>query len=161
MLYCHFRAPLAAVLALVCLSAPVLSRGSQDRMRTSLPSRGVVLRRGVIAEVAQPTRPEARGMWVVRSSIASPEKIRNVVDTAKRFGYNILFVQVRGRADAYYNSTLEPRAEELSSQPASFDPLATIIQLAHAQGIQVHAWVNTDLVWSSAKKPLSDRKSVV
>lgn len=98
---------------------------------------------------------EVRALWVVRTSITSPDKIANVVATAKRYGINTLFVQARGRGDAYYASTLEPRAEELSGQPTSFDPLATIIASAHAAGIQVHAWMNTDLIWSGVHKPRS------
>lgn len=107
-----------------------------------------------------PAVPEVRAMWVVRSSITSPGQVRDVVSTAKKYGYNTLFVQVRGRGDAYYNSTLEPRAEELANQPLSFDPLAYVIQLAHADGIQVHAWLNTDYVWSAGRKPYSQEHIV-
>jgi uncharacterized lipoprotein YddW (UPF0748 family) len=92
-------------------------------------------------------------MWVVRDSLSSPEKIANVVATARKYGFNTLFVQVRGRGDALYNSTLEPRSTELDGEPASFDPLATVISDAHAAGIQVHAWLNTYYVWSSSKLP--------
>ncbi|HEX5322221.1 MAG TPA: family 10 glycosylhydrolase [Capsulimonadaceae bacterium] len=102
-----------------------------------------------------PATPEVRAMWVVRSNMISPAQINHVVAAAKRFGFNALFVQVRGRGDAYYHSTLEPRAEELSSEPASFDPLAYAIQTAHAKGIQVHAWLNTDYVWGAGRKPYS------
>lgn len=94
-------------------------------------------------------------MWVVRSNMTSPQQIQNVVATAKRYGFNTLFVQVRGRGDAYYHSTLEPRAEELANQPLSFDPLAYVIQLAHADGIQVHAWLDTYYIWSAGRKPYS------
>ncbi len=102
-----------------------------------------------------PAIAEVRAMWVVRSNMTSPAQIDHVVQTAKRFGFNALFVQVRGRGDAYYNSTLEPRAEELANQPLSFDPLAYAISLAHANGIQVHAWLNTDYVWGAGRKPYS------
>jgi uncharacterized lipoprotein YddW (UPF0748 family) len=93
-------------------------------------------------------------MWVVRDSITSPEKIDNLVAAAKLHGFNTLFVQVRGRGDAYYNSRLEPRAEELAGQPLSFDPLETIIERAHAAGIQVHAWANMCYVWSAGRPPV-------
>jgi uncharacterized lipoprotein YddW (UPF0748 family) len=103
---------------------------------------------------------EVRAMWVVRESLTSPEKIANIVDTASRYGFNTLFVQVRGRGDAYYNSFLEPRSEDLASAPLSFDPLATIIADAHARGIQVHAWLNTYYVWSAGTLPLSQEHVV-
>lgn len=96
-----------------------------------------------------------RGIWVVRSSLTSPAQIRNVVDEAYAHNFNTLFVQVRGRGDAYYDSKYEPRAEELSKEPLSFDPLATVIKLAHAKGLQVHAWMNTCFVWGDTQLPKS------
>jgi uncharacterized lipoprotein YddW (UPF0748 family) len=94
-------------------------------------------------------------MWVVRDSLTSPKKIANVVETARKYGFNALFVQVRGRGDALYNSSLEPRSTVLDGQPTTFDPLATVIADAHADGIQVHAWLNTFYVWGSPKMPSS------
>jgi uncharacterized lipoprotein YddW (UPF0748 family) len=99
---------------------------------------------------------EVRALWVVRNDLTSPERIQHVVQTAKEYGFNTLFVQVRGRGDAYYDSSYEPRAEELAGEPASFDPLATIIQQGHAAGLQIHAWVNTTYVWSAGRKPSSE-----
>ena len=66
---------------------------------------------------------EVRGLWVVRSSITNVQSIRNIVAAAKSHNFNTLFVQVRGRGDAYYKSNFEPRAEELANAPADFDPL--------------------------------------
>ncbi len=51
-------------------------------------------------------------------------------------------------------STLEPRAAELAARPA-FDPLATTLDLAHAAGMQVHAWVAVNLVSSAVGLPAS------
>jgi len=60
---------------------------------------------------------------------------------------------VRGRGDAYYQSRREPRAEALTGQPATFDPLAETIVLAHERGLRVHAWINVNLVSSGADLP--------
>src|SRR5580700_1148574 len=84
------------------------------------------------APISNPTQTQAplhevRGLWVVRNSIESPDQIHNLVQLAAASGFNTLFVQVRGRGDAYYNSSIEPRAQELSKQPLSFDPLQTVI----------------------------------
>jgi uncharacterized lipoprotein YddW (UPF0748 family) len=98
---------------------------------------------------------EVRALWVLRSSLATPSGIDALVRTARAQGFNTLLVQVRGRGDAYYTSALEPRAEELVRQPASFDPLATVIREAHAAGLRVHAWINTNLVSSAADLPLA------
>ncbi len=91
-------------------------------------------------------KPEARALWVVRHTMTSPEAIRSLVRRAQENGFTDLVVQVRGRGDAYYASQLEPRAEELAGQPASFDPLALVIEQAHQAGIRVHAWINIYLV---------------
>lgn len=110
--------------------------------------------------VAQEAKPEARAIWVVRFDMTSPESIRKVVDTAKANNFNVLIVQVRGRGDAYYNGGLEPRAEDLANQPADFDPLQTAIDLGHKAGLQVHAWLNTNYVWSGRSKPQSEKHVV-
>jgi uncharacterized lipoprotein YddW (UPF0748 family) len=97
---------------------------------------------------------QTRALWVTRTTLASPESIRQMVAAAQAGGFNTLLVQVRGRGDAYYASTIEPRAPELAGKP-SFDPLATVITDAHAAGLQVHAWVAVNLVSSSVSLPAS------
>jgi uncharacterized lipoprotein YddW (UPF0748 family) len=86
--------------------------------------------------------PEVRGLWVVRTGLLSPEAVDAVVDQAVAGGFNTLFVQVRGRGDAFYKSSLVERSPLLSQQPASFDPLARLMEKAKARGLSVHAWVN-------------------
>jgi len=100
---------------------------------------------------------EMRGMWVARYSLTSPQAVRNIVAAARRNHFNTLFVQVRGRGDAWYSSDLEPRAEGLAKQPEAFDPLALILREAHREGLQVHAWLNTYLTWTGASRPKSPR----
>jgi uncharacterized lipoprotein YddW (UPF0748 family) len=94
----------------------------------------------------QARAPEVRGLWVVRTGLVSPAEVDRVVDEAERAGLNTLFVQVRGRGDAYYLSKDVPRSPLLRGQPLDFDPLARLIQRAHQHGIEVHAWVNALLV---------------
>ena len=94
-------------------------------------------------------------MWVLRTTLVSPSAIERMVDAAGRAGINALFVQVRGRGDAYYRSAIEPRGSLLARQPASFDPLAVTIAAAHARGIAVHAWVNVGLVADATGLPSS------
>src|ERR671919_728919 len=74
---------------------------------------------------------EVRALWVVRTTLTSPEKIRQMVNSAADNGFNTLIVQVRGRGDAYYKSRVEPRAAELNDQPPEFDPLAFTLAEAH------------------------------
>jgi uncharacterized lipoprotein YddW (UPF0748 family) len=98
---------------------------------------------------------EVRAMWIVRDTLTSPARIKNAVALAKKHGFNTLFVQVRGRGDAYYESRWEPRAEQLADQPRDFDPLALVIDEGHRTGLQVHAWLNTFFVWHQQRRPYS------
>ena len=100
-----------------------------------------------------PRAAEIRGVWVVRTSLTSRDDITRVVDTARRGGFNTLFVQVRGRGDAFYKSALEPRSVDLAGQPATFDPLAVTLDLGHRAGLRVHAWIVVNLVSSSVALP--------
>jgi uncharacterized lipoprotein YddW (UPF0748 family) len=97
---------------------------------------------------------EVRALWVVRFSMTSEEAVRDMVERAYAAGINTLIVQVRGRADAFYASGLEPPGESMRAG-AGFDPLALTIELAHSRGMAVHAWINTHLVWGPANRPES------
>jgi uncharacterized lipoprotein YddW (UPF0748 family) len=97
---------------------------------------------------------EVRALWVTRATLTSPEAVRAMVQAASAGGFNTLLVQVRGRGDAYYASTLEPRASELAARP-DFDPLAETLTRAREAGLRVHAWVNLNFVSSAATLPAS------
>ena len=84
---------------------------------------------------------------------ASRETARNVqksgllsvLDKLKAANYNTVFFQIRGMSDAFYNSKYEPWSQYLSSVRGAdpgWDPLAYLIEEAHARGIEVHAWLN-------------------
>jgi uncharacterized lipoprotein YddW (UPF0748 family) len=99
------------------------------------------------------TSLEMRAMWVPRTALTSPDSIATLVRSAQASGFNALFVQVRGRGEAFYRSRIEPRATELDRQALEFDPLQLLLDLGHAAGLQVHAWVNVNLVASSVTLP--------
>ena len=105
--------------------------------------------------VAQPaaTPSEVRALWVLRTSLTSRDSIASLIRHARDNGFNTLFVQVRGRGDAYYRGGLEPVPAALERQPDSYDPLAVVLDLSHAAGIKVHAWVNVNLVSSAVQMP--------
>lgn len=102
---------------------------------------------------------EARALWVTRFSLASPEAVAGMVESARAGGFNTLLVQVRGRGDAYYTGTIEPRSEDLAAYPG-FDPLDETLRLAHAAGLRVHAWIAVNLVSSAYQLPAS-RKHII
>jgi uncharacterized lipoprotein YddW (UPF0748 family) len=94
---------------------------------------------------------DIRALWVVRDHIISKEKIDEVVEFAKMNNYNHLFVQIRGRGDAYYTSQLVPRSHLLTK--TDFDPLAYILKKGRQSNIKIHAWFNVYYLWSSPKIP--------
>ena len=100
-----------------------------------------------------PDTNEVRALWVTRSSMTSPASIATLVKTAHEQGFNTLLVQVRGRADAYYLTDLEPRPADLARQPAGFDPLASVLAEARPHGIRVQAWIALNLVSSAVELP--------
>ncbi|MFN8096134.1 MAG: family 10 glycosylhydrolase [Vicinamibacteria bacterium] len=121
---------------------------SAHRVASALASVLLVLASGLgPAAAAAASRPapapaELRGLWVVRTALVSPQEVDRVVDEAADAGFNALFVQVRGRGDAFYRSRLVVRSPLLERQPRSFDPLGRLIARAHARRLQVHAWTN-------------------
>jgi len=111
-----------------------------------LPGAGAVFL--AVAAAAAPglhARDEVRALWVVGTSLTSPQAIDRMAAAAQQSGFNTLLVQVRGRGDAYFLKGIEARPVSLSAQPA-FDPLAEAIARGHAHGLSVHAWIDVNLV---------------
>ena len=108
---------------------------------------------------AQPAAgPELRAIWVdaFHAGIRSPAEAAQLVSDAKRLHVNTLIVQVRRRGDALYTGGLEPPLADANYQP-SFDALAHIVSVAHAAGLQVHAWINAMPVWRDEAPPKDAR----
>ena len=97
---------------------------------------------------------EIRGLWVVRNSIVHPDSITQLIEFADTNNFNVLFVQVRGRGDAYYKSHFVPGPENHPEIPDSFDPLEMVIDRAHERGIEVHAWFNMYFTWAPPEFPV-------
>ncbi|MDP1830228.1 MAG: family 10 glycosylhydrolase [Archangium sp.] len=100
---------------------------------------------------------ELRGVWVASvvnldwpassslSADAGRASLTAMVDSMADAGLNALFFQVRPESDALYPSTLEPWSRFLTGtqgQNPGWDPLAELLTLAHARGLEVHAWMN-------------------
>jgi len=96
-----------------------------------------------VATVANIDWPSRKGL----SSAEQQAQIRAIVDRAAELGLNALILQVRTSADAFYPSALEPWSEYLTGTQGQapepfYDPLALWIELAHARGMELHAWFN-------------------
>ncbi len=107
----------------------------------------------------QPTMIEARALWVTRfdwTGSPNPAKIDEIVNNTALAGFNMIFFQVRGEADAFYASNVEPWSRLLTGtlgRNPGWDPLAYMVQQAHAKGIQVHAYINVYPVWAGCLAP--------
>ncbi|MEE2754021.1 MAG: family 10 glycosylhydrolase [Candidatus Latescibacterota bacterium] len=96
---------------------------------------------------------QARALWVVRHDVTTQTDVVALIAQAQAAGINTLFVQVRGRGDAYYSSELIPPGENIEE---GFDPLRACIELGHKASIEVHAWVNVYLAWYPDRKAGED-----
>ena len=79
------------------------------------------------------------------------ESIDKALISAYEYGFNTVFIQVRYRGDAFYNSKIISKSKLVSDD---FDPLFYAVQLGHSLGIEIHAWVNAYILWSSSSKPV-------
>lgn len=102
--------------------------------------------------------PEVRALWVdaFHAGIRSTQEAEALVAAAKRANLNTLFVQVRRRGDALYTKGIEPPLDDPAYDP-SFDALASIVDLGHRAGLEVHAWVNAMPVWRDETPPKDPR----
>lgn len=92
---------------------------------------------------------EYRGFWVdtFNSALNRHADVVAVVNNAKAAKANAIFAQVRRRGDAWYLNSLEPKPD-FTPIETGFDPLADLIATAHAEGIEVHAFVIMGAVWN-------------
>ena len=105
-----------------------------------------------LASEIQNVEFEGRYLWVVRNTLTSKKNIDRMLQFATLNRFNNILVQVRGRGDAYYKSNIVPKSHLVKD--VNFDPLSYLIPKAKEKGINVHAWINTYLLWSSNKKPI-------
>jgi len=123
--------------------------------RTAVLFALAILLLSVPAYAAAPNgTPEFRAMWVdgFNSGIRTPEEAHQLVADAKKANFNLLIVQVRRRGDTFYVNSIDPPVEDAPYDP-KFDALAYIVDLAHKDGIQVHAWVNAMTIWKNQAPP--------
>ena len=92
---------------------------------------------------------EHRAFWVdtFNTALNNHDNVVAVVANARSAKANALFVQVRRRGDAWYLQSREP-APDFVPIAAGFDPLADLIAVAHADGIEVHAFVIVGAIWN-------------
>lgn len=106
------------------------------------------------------------GLWVTRWDYRTAADVRDVMERAAAAGFTDVVWQVRGQADAYYQSAIEPWGDEIlkgapdGAATPGFDPLAVAVELAHASGLRLHAWVNVMPMWKG-KTPPANQKHLI
>lgn len=93
---------------------------------------------------------EVRGLWVVRHTLKDSLAIARMLQDANRIRVTDLFVQVRGRGDAFYNSKFINKPEGVA---ANFDPLAYLLKQPLAKQFRIHLWINVYYLWSAEQLP--------
>ncbi len=112
---------------------------------------------------ALPGTPTFRGFWADAFHVGfkSTAQIDDMVSRAVAGNYNAIIAEVLAYQDnvgsghgAYWNSQIIPRAADIVG---GIDPLAYLCERAHANGIEVHAWLVTYRVsttWPPSGNPL-------
>lgn len=94
--------------------------------------------------------PEVRAIWVTRFAYNTKPHVESIIAKAADAGFNVVYFQIRGNGDAYYQSQLVPWAQKLSGtlgQDPGWDPLQVAIDAAHARGLELHAYWNVHAAW--------------
>jgi len=109
--------------------------------------------------------PELRAFYAATWDVNTQSSCNNVIADALARSVNAVFVEIRGRADAYYypnreDSTYpnnEPRGELYTISPSNLDSLQYYIDRLHnaTRRVEVHAWCTTFNTWHSATPPSS------
>lgn len=102
---------------------------------------------------------EVRAIWVTRFEYQTEADVKTILSNCASLGFNTILFQVRGQADAYYRSSVEPWAERLGGRDPGFDPLEVACRESKRLGLSLHAWVNTMPAWRG-KTPPAERNHV-
>jgi uncharacterized lipoprotein YddW (UPF0748 family) len=159
-----FSLRLTFVQAAVSIEPPA-SNLAMTRLVVAAPNGSIVFTPAYTIELPlivnnDPIMHEVRALWITRFDwttyhhTVTTTDIDTIVNNVASANFNLILFQIRGTADAYYSSTLEPWAARLTGevtktlgQSPGFDPLAYMIDRAHAKGIQVHAYMNVYPTW--------------
>ncbi|HUP50019.1 MAG TPA: family 10 glycosylhydrolase [Thermoanaerobaculia bacterium] len=92
---------------------------------------------------------EVRALWVdsFNPGLRSPAQIDELIERARRGNLNTIIAQIRRNAQGLYAKSPEGWVENYVPPPG-FDPLQYLIDKAHPEGIEVHAWVNIGPVYT-------------
>ncbi|MEN0047113.1 MAG: family 10 glycosylhydrolase [Bacteroidota bacterium] len=119
----------------------------------------LILPQLLLAQNQSVPKREMRGVWIATvnnidypkrptaNGVAQKEQWNKMVQRLKKMGINTLFVQVRPAGDAFYESDLAPWSRFLTGKQGTppvpyYDPMEYMIDVAHRNGMEFHAWLN-------------------
>jgi uncharacterized lipoprotein YddW (UPF0748 family) len=130
-----FKVTYGWLIAIACL----LCLGPKEGKHTPAPKREF---RGVwVATFANLDWPSRKGL----SPLVQQAEFEDLLKNLASLGFNAVFVQVRPSGDAFYPSTYEPWSEFLTGVQGTdpgYDPLDFMVEAAHRNNLEFHAWVN-------------------
>ena len=113
-----------------------------------------------MGQIPESASEQFRAFWVDsvagHDGLKTAAQVDQLVADAKRSNVNALIAQVWRRGGALFLKTNEPRYEDSGLAPG-FDALQYLIDKAHAQNIEVHAWLNALAVWGGSTAPADPR----
>ena len=118
---------------------------------------------------AQSPTKEVRAVWLttvdnldwpkesdIGNSDAQKRSLVTILDKLQSMNFNTIYFQVRPRGNAFYKSSYEPWAKELTGKfdcDPGWDPLKFITEEANKRGMEIHAWINVAKIWSGKSLP--------
>ena len=115
------------------------------------------------ATQARSSQPDhSTGVWVScvseKDVLGSTVQIQELVSFARKAGLTTLFVQVYRADKAWFNSdTADASPYRKNRASAGKDTFQVLLDEAHAQGLEVHAWINTLTLSLNEQAPLLQR----
>ncbi len=110
---------------------------------------------------------EYRAVWIsylelegmdLSSAQSFTNEMTAILDNSLSIGLNTVIFHVRPFGDALYNSSIFPSSHLVAGtqgSPLPYDPLAIAIELCHARGMNIEAWINPYRVQLNTSKPAS------
>lgn len=137
----------------VCITVLLAACGGSDPDTPDTPE---VPGGGQSAAQIELPRKELRGVWMATvwgidwpqgkyDMTAQKALYTKYLDLFAENNINAVFVQVRGMADAFYNSPYEPWSKNITNvagKDPGYDVMKFMIDEAHKRGIAFHAWIN-------------------
>jgi N-acetylmuramoyl-L-alanine amidase len=122
-----------------------------------------------VRKAVQPGRPatklsqqlpsELRGVWITRFNYAhtNPDTMRNriinILEQTAKANFNAVFFQVRGQAETFYPSPLEPWSKLIDFRDPGFDPVRLVVEEAHRRKLKFYAYINLLPIWNGDDPP--------